>query len=132
MEFAGRLKESGKNLLTLGIPAIQLAKLVNMIDKGTITGRIAKSVADEMVIHPEKDCEQIVAENPDFSPVSDQGEIAAIVDKVLADHPQSIVDFKAGKDKAFGFLVGQVMKLSRGKASPTVVNEILNKRMAEK
>lgn len=132
VEFAGRLKESGKNLLTLGIPAIQLAKLVNMIDKGTITGRIAKSVADEMVIHPQKDCEQIVAENPDFSPVSDQGEIAAIVDKVLADHPQSIVDFKAGKDKAFGFLVGQVMKLSRGKASPTVVNEILNKRMAEK
>ncbi len=107
VEFAGRLKESGKNLLTLGIPAIQLAKLVNMIDKGTITGRIAKAVADEMVIHPQKDCEQIVAENPDFSPVSDQGEIAAIVDKVLADHPQSIVDFKAGKDKAFGFLVGQ-------------------------
>lgn len=131
VEFAGRLKESGKNLLTLGIPPIQLAKLVNMIDKGTITGRIAKDVADEMVANPQKDCEQIVAENPDFSPVSDQGEIAAIVDQVLAEHPQSIIDFKAGKDKAFGFLVGQVMKQTRGKAPPALVNELLNKRIKE-
>ena len=100
-----------------------------MIDKGTITGRIAKAVADEMVAHPQKDCEQIVAENPDFSPLSDQGELTAIVDKVLAEHPQSIVDIKAGKDKAFGFLVGQVMKQTRGKASPVVVNELLNKRI---
>lgn len=131
VEFSGRLKESGKNLLTLGIPPIQLAKLVNMIDKGVITGRIAKAVADEMVANPQKDCEQIVSENPDFSPVSDQGEIAAIIDKVLAEHPQSITDFKAGKDKAFGFLVGQVMKQTRGKASPTVVNDLLNKRINE-
>lgn len=129
VEFAGRLKESGKNLLSLGIPPVQLAKLVNMIDKGTITGRIAKAVADEMVMHPEKDCEQIVAENPDFSPVSDQGEISAIIDQVLAANPQSIADFKAGKDKAFGFLVGQVMKQTRGKASPAVVNDLLNKRI---
>ncbi len=54
VEFAGRLKESGKTLLTLGIPPEQLAKLVNMIDRGTITGRIAKQVADEMVLHPSK------------------------------------------------------------------------------
>lgn len=132
VEFAGRFKDSGKNLLSIGIPPIQLAKLVNMIDKGTITGRIAKAVADEMVLHPEKDCEKIVAENPDFSPVSDQAEIAAIVDKVIAEHPQSIIDFKAGKDKAFGFLVGQVMKQTKGKASPGIVNELLNKRIHNK
>ena len=131
VEFAGRLKESGKNLLTLGIPATQLAKLVNMIHKGTITGRIAKAVADEMVAHPEKDCELIVSENPDFSPVSDQSEIGTIIDKVLAENPQSIADFKAGKDKAFGFLVGQVMKQTRGKASPSVVNDLLNKRIGQ-
>ena len=129
VEFAGKLKESGKNLLTLGIPPTQLAKLVNMIDKGTITGRIAKAVADEMVLHPEKDCEKIVQENPDFNPLSDQHELAAIVDKILAEHPQSVVDIKAGKDKAFGFLVGQVMKQTRGKASPAVVNDLLNQRI---
>lgn len=130
VEFAGRLKESGKTLISLGIPPVQLAKLVNMIDKGTITGRIAKAVADEMVANPQKDCEQIVAENPDFSPVSDQGEIAAIVDKVIAEHPQSIIDIKAGREKALGFLVGQVMKQTRGKAPPAIVNELINKRIA--
>lgn len=102
-----------------------------MIHKGTITGRIAKAVADEMVAHPEKDCELIVSENPDFSPVSDQSEIGTIIDKVLAENPQSIADFKAGKDKAFGFLVGQVMKQTRGKASPSVVNDLLNKRIGQ-
>ncbi|MBS4165622.1 Aspartyl/glutamyl-tRNA(Asn/Gln) amidotransferase subunit B [Neochlamydia sp. AcF65] len=129
VEFAGRLKDSGKNLLTLGIPPIQLAKLVNMIDKGTITGRIAKTVADQMVAQPQMDCEKIVADNPDFKPVSDQGEIAAIVDRVLAQNPQSIADFKAGREKAFAFLVGQVMKETRGKAAPTVVNEMLKQRI---
>lgn len=132
VEFAGRLKESGKNLLSLGIPPIQLAKLVNMIDKGRITGRIAKSVADEMVEHPSHDCEQIVANNPDYNPVSDQVELAAIVDQVLTEHEQSVVDFKAGKDKAFGFLVGQVMKQTRGKASPSIVNDLLKQRIQAK
>lgn len=129
VEFAGRLKESGQTLISLGIPPIQLAKLVNMIDKGTITGRIAKDVADEMIANPLKDCEQIVAENPDFSPVSDKNEIETIVDQVLAANPQSIIDFKNGKDKAFGFLVGQVMKLTKGKASPVIVNELINEKI---
>jgi aspartyl-tRNA(Asn)/glutamyl-tRNA(Gln) amidotransferase subunit B len=129
VEFAGRLKESGKNLISLGIAPIQIAKLVNMIDKGTITGRIAKDVADEMVAHPEKDCEEIVDSNPDYSAVNDISEISTIVDQVVAENPQSIVDFKAGKDKAFGFLVGQVMKLTKGKASPAIVNELLNKKL---
>jgi aspartyl-tRNA(Asn)/glutamyl-tRNA(Gln) amidotransferase subunit B len=130
VEFAGRLKESGKTLLTLGIAPAQVAKLVNMIDSGTITGRIAKQVADEMVAHPDKDCEAIVAENPDYQPLHDQEEIAKLVDQVLAEHAQSVADFRAGRDKAFAFLVGQVMKLSRGKASPQVVNDLLKKKIS--
>lgn len=129
VEFAGRLKDTGKTLQTLGIAPLQVAKLVNMIDKGTITGRIAKQVADEMVAHPEKDCEAIVAENPDFQPLHDQGEIEKFVDQVLAANAQSVEDFRAGRDKAFAFLVGQVMKLSRGKASPQLVNDLLKKKM---
>ncbi|MCE5316779.1 MAG: Asp-tRNA(Asn)/Glu-tRNA(Gln) amidotransferase subunit GatB [Parachlamydia sp.] len=129
VEFAGRLKDSGKNLISLGIPASQLAKLVAMIDNGTITGRIAKQVADEMVLHPEKDCAAIVAENPDFQPLHDQGEIEKLVDQVLSENAQSVADFRAGRDKAFAFLVGQVMKLSRGKASPQVVNDLLKKKI---
>lgn len=131
VEFAGRFKDSGQSLLTSNIPPLHLAKLVNMIENGTITGKIAKLVADEMVLSPSLDPEEIVKANPDFSPVSDLSEIGALVDQVVAENPQSIVDFKAGKDKAFGFLVGQVMKLSRGKASPQIVNDLLNKKIQE-
>lgn len=129
VEFAGRYKESGKSIVTSGIPAAHVGKLVNMIDSNIINGKIAKSVADEMVQHPAKDPEAIVAENPDFKPMNDSGEIEKIVDEVLAANPQSIADFKAGRDKAFAFLVGQVMKLTRGKASPQLVNDLLKAKM---
>lgn len=128
VEFAGRLKESGKTLMSLGILPSHLAKLVNMIEKNQITGRIAKSVADDMVVHP-RDPEIIVRENPDYQPTSDIASIEPLVDQVLAENPQSVADFKAGREKAFAFLVGSVMKLTRGKASPQVVNELLHKKM---
>lgn len=129
VEFAGRYKESGKNLVTSGIPAAHVGKLITMIDQGIINGKIAKSVADDMVANPGLDPEEIVEKNPDYKPLNDLSEIEAFVDKVLSENSQSVEDFKAGKDKAFGFLVGQVMKLSRGKASPQVVNDLLNKKM---
>lgn len=129
VEFAGRLKESGKSVREIGIPSAQIAKLVNMIDKGTITGKIAKAVADEMLLHPEKDCEVIVRENPDFVPVHETATIEPIVDKVLAENSQSVIDYKAGKARAFDFLVGQVMKATKGKASPVAVHDLLTKKL---
>ncbi len=129
-EFSGRYKESGKTILDAGIPPNFVGKLVKMIDDKVITGRIAKSVADDMVAAPGKDPEEIVKANPDYQPVHDTGEIEILVDKVLAENPQSIQDFKAGRDKAFAFLVGQVMKLSRGKASPEIVNELLKSKIS--
>lgn len=130
-EFAGRYKDTGKTLLSCGIPSKHVAALINMIDGGTITGRIAKAVADDMVAQPGKDPGVIVSENPDYNPVHDQGEIEVLVDKVLAENAQSVVDFKAGRDKAFAFLVGQVMKLSKGKAAPNVVNELLKQKISK-
>lgn len=129
VEFAGRLKDTGKTILQTGIPASQVAKLVNMIDQGKITGKIAKSVADDMLANPAKDCEQIVAENPDYTPMHDQGELEQYVNQVIAENAQSVDDYKNGKDRAFGFLVGQVMKLSRGKASPGIVNDLLKQKL---
>lgn len=129
VEFAGRLKDSGKTLLEYGIPSAHVAKLVKMIDAGTITGRIAKAVADDMITAPGKDPEEIVKANPDYQPVHDTGEIGLLVDQVLAANPSSIADFRDGREKAFAFLVGQVMKLSRGKASPQVVNELLKEKI---
>jgi len=129
VEFAGRLKDTGKNLLNIGIPPHHLAKLVLLIEQGKITGRIAKSIADDMVASPGMDPEAIVHQNPDYQPVADVESIEPIVDEVLAANPQSIADYKAGRDKAFAFLVGQVMKQTRGKASPQVVNDLLRKKM---
>lgn len=128
-EFAGRLKETGKSIWETAITPEHVGKLIAMIEKGTINGRIAKDVADDMVAFPGKDPEVIVAENPDYQPVNDQGEIEKLVDDVLSKHQQSVDDFRNGKDKAFAFLVGQVMKLSRGKASPEIVNTLLKEKI---
>lgn len=127
IEFAGRLKE--KTLHTLGIPPSHVAKIVELIDKNKITGPIAKAIADEMVAKPGTDPETIIKNNPDYQPLDDIAAIEALVDQVLAAHPQSIEDFKKGRDKAFAFLVGQVMKLTRGKASPQIVNELIHKKI---
>jgi len=129
VEFAGRYKESGKSLLDSGIPPAHVAKLIQLIDQGKITGRIAKSVADDMVASPGVDPSAIVEKNPDYQPLDTTSSIEPIVDEVLAANPQSITDYKAGKGKAFEFLVGQVMKLSRGKASPQIVNELLRRKI---
>ena len=129
VEFAGRLKDTGKTIISVGIKPEHLATLVNLIDQGKITGKIAKSVADEMVARPGIDPSIIVAENPDYQPLNDQGEVEKYVDQVLAANMQSVIDYRAGRDKAFAFLVGQVMKLCRGKASPQLVNELLVDRI---
>lgn len=131
VEFTGRLKEQGKTWQSSGLKSLYIANLVKMIESGAITGKIAKLVADEMVLHPGKDSLLIVKENPDFQPVHDRKEIEPFVDQVLKENAQSIADFKAGKGRAFGFLVGQVMKLTQGKASPEVVNDLLQKKLAQ-
>jgi aspartyl-tRNA(Asn)/glutamyl-tRNA(Gln) amidotransferase subunit B len=129
VEFAGRLKDTGEDLISVGILPDHVASLVNLIDKGTITGKIAKSVADDMVNRPGKDPAEIVAENPDYQPLNDQSQIEGFVDQVIAANGQSVADYQAGREKAFAFLVGQVMKLCKGKASPQLVNELINQKI---
>lgn len=129
VEFSGRLKDTGKTILSVGIKPKQVGDLVNLIDKGTITGRIAKSVADDMVGNPGIDPAEIIAKNSDYQPLNDITEIEQYVDKVVSENHQSIIDYKSGRDKAFAFLVGQVMKLCRGKADPQKVNDLLKDRI---
>lgn len=130
IEFPGRLKELGKTIWSHGITSHHVAELVNLIDNGTITGKIAKSVADDMVKQPGTSPTEIVKANPDYQPLQETSEIEALIDQVLAENPTSVSDYKAGKTRAFGFLVGQVMKLSRGKASPEIVNKLLIKKIS--
>lgn len=131
VEFAGRLKESGQNVWNCGVEAHHVGSLVKLIDLGTITGKIAKLVADEMLKQPGKDPAEIVKESPAFQPLSDESEIEKIVDEVLAGNAQSVVDYKAGKEKALAFLIGQVMKATKGKASPPIVNRLLKAKIEE-
>lgn len=125
VEFAGRLKESGKLIYETEIPPESIATLINMIDDGTINGKIAKAIADEIVKNPERDPRKIVSENPDYQPMDNHAEIEAFVSQVIDENPQSIKDYKDGRDKAFAFLVGQVMRLSKGKAPPVLVNKLI-------
>jgi aspartyl-tRNA(Asn)/glutamyl-tRNA(Gln) amidotransferase subunit B len=129
IEFQGRLKEEGKPLTDVQITPQNVAKLVNMIDKQIITGKIAKSVADDMIELYGKDCELIVKENPNYQPLNDRNTILSIIDAVLLQNPDSLADFKNGKQRAFGFLVGQIMKATNGKACPNIVNEELKKKL---
>lgn len=132
VEFAGRLKETGKTVWACGISSTHIATLVNLIDQGKITGKIAKKVADEMIKHPGKNPEEIVGEDPEFQPVQDLTEIEVIVEKVLTENAPSVTDYLNGKAKAFAFLVGQVMKATQGKASPSLVNQLLQQKLEKR
>jgi len=106
----------------------QLAELVNLIDDGKISGRIAKTVFGLLLDSPRSPLE-IVAEQG-LEQVSNSGSLAGAVDEVLARHAKQVGDYRAGNDKVFGFLVGQVMKATGGKANPKMVNEILKRKLA--
>lgn len=125
VEFIGRLKEKNLSLEKSGLSSQNIAHLVALIDSGTITGRMAKEIADEMVAAPSKDPREIVEGNAKYKPLEDLSAIEPIVDAVLEANPQSIADYKEGRTKALAFLVGQVMKQTKGLASPEIVNRLI-------
>ena len=102
--------------------AEHLAKMIELIDKGTISSAIAKKVVVELFENP-KNPEEIIKEKG-WIQISDEGAIKEVVAKILEANPQSVADFKAGKDKALGFLVGQAMKETRGQANPQMLNKL--------
>ena len=102
--------------------AEELGKLVILIDKGTISSKIAKQVLEELFENP-KDPEDIIKEKG-WIQISDEGAIKEVVTKILEANPASIADYKDGKDRALGFLVGQAMKETRGKANPQLLNKM--------
>ena len=104
-----------------------LSKLINLISDGTISGKIAKTLFVEMS-KGDKDPKKIVEEKG-LKQQSDPKELEKIIDKVILDNPDNVQKYKSGKDKLFGFFVGQVMKVSSGKANPKIVNDILKKKL---
>ena len=101
---------------------IELAKTIELIDKGTISSAIAKKVVTELFENPE-DPQKIIEKNG-WIQISDEGAIKEVVLKILEANPQSVADYKGGKEKALGFLVGQAMKETKGKANPGMLNKM--------
>ena len=99
-----------------------LAELISLIEKGTISSAIAKKVLDKMFDEAKKP-EDIIKENG-WVQISDEGAIKQVVLKILEANPQSVADYKAGKEKALGFLVGQAMKETKGQANPQMLNQM--------
>ncbi len=116
------LKEAEMDPIEIPFDANQLAKLVILIDKGIISSSIGKKVLVELFENP-RDPETIIKENG-WIQISDEGAIKEVVLKILKANPQSIADYKAGKDRALGFLVGQAMKETKGKANPQMLNKM--------
>lgn len=122
-ELFGRLNKASMAFTESQIKASQLRDLVSLIEKGTISGKIAKQVFEDM-FETGNDPEKIV-ESKGLVQVSDEGEIKQIVQEVLDANPDSVEAYKGGKDKLLGFFVGQVMKKTGGKANPGIVNKII-------
>ena len=126
-DLSKHLNASNQIVVDSPVTPARLAGLLALIDKGTISGKIAKTVFEEMWATG-KDAETVVKEKG-LVQISDEGAIIAIVEAVIAAHPQSVADYQAGKEKAIGFLVGQIMKQTKGRANPELVNKLLKERI---
>jgi aspartyl-tRNA(Asn)/glutamyl-tRNA(Gln) amidotransferase subunit B len=109
------------------ISAKNLAKLINLIKNGTISGKIAKTIF-ELMMNGDKD-PQVIVEEKGLKQESDPKALEALIDKIIDDNREKAIEYKNGKEKLFGFFVGQAMKVSGGKANPQLINEILKKKL---
>tara|TARA_A100001015_G_C15016304_1_gene725695 strand:- start:889 stop:2361 length:1473 start_codon:yes stop_codon:yes gene_type:complete len=126
-ELFGALKKENLTLSNSPISPEHLGQLVSLISKGTISGKIAKDVFAEMMTS--KNSPSDIVKDKGLEQVSDDTEILKLIDKVISENKDKVNDYLGGKDKLFGFFVGQVMKLSQGKANPGIVNNLLKEKL---
>ena len=126
-ELFGALNKAGKTLADSLVSPASLGALVDLISDGTISGRIAKDVFAEMFetgrLAPD------IIEEKGLKQVSDSGAIEGLIDQVLAENQDKVEEYRSGKDKLFGFFVGQTMKISGGQANPAMVNQLLKEKL---
>ena len=127
-EVSKRLNAEGKTIEHSPVSARTLAALIGRIGDGTISHNAARQVFDALWDGQAAEVDAVI-EAKGLKQMDDSGALEAIVDEVVAANPKSVDEYRAGKDKAFNALVGQVMKASRGKANPAQVNELLKKRL---
>jgi len=122
-ELLRALKEDNREIADCPVTPALLAGMLKLVENGTISGKIAKTVFDEMYKTGKEPAK--IVEEKGLVQVSDTGAIEKIIDEVLAADPDKVADYRGGKEKLYGFFVGQIMKASKGKANPALVNEIL-------
>ena len=127
-DLAGALNRDGLDIVDSRIPAAGLAGLVTRIHDHTISGKIAKQVFEAMW-NGEGSADEVI-EKKGLRQITDTSAIEAVVDKVIADKPGQVAEYKAGKDKLIGYFVGQVMKETKGQANPGQVNKILKEKLS--
>lgn len=127
VELLGQLNRSSTELSQNPISAEHLGQLILRIQDGTISGRQAKQVFEAM--YQGEGSPDAIIEAKGLKQVSDTGALEAIIDAIIANNPGQVADYRSGKDKLFGFFVGQVMKESKGQANPTVVNDLLKAKL---
>ena len=127
-DLAYVLKNTGKEIENSPIPPGHLAALIRTLDSGEISGKIAKTVFEEMCRTSEEPA--IVIQRMGLVQVSDAASLSAVIDKILALNPKQLAEYRSGKTKVIGFFVGQVMKETKGQANPQVVNELLQKKLS--
>jgi len=126
-ELLGKLNAENKDIISSPVSSENLAEMIKLISDGTISGKIAKTVFEQMY-NTGKSASEIVKEQG-LVQISDEKEIEKLVGEAIAENQKAAAEFKAGKQQAIGALVGSVMKKSRGKANPKIVNEILKKKL---
>ncbi len=129
-DVSGYLNAEQKELADLPLTPESLAGMIKLIENGTISSKIAKAVFKELIEHG-GDAEQIVKEKG-LVQISDEGALLKIATEIIDANPQSVEDFKSGKAKAVGFLVGQMMKATKGQANPQMVNKILQEELKKR
>lgn len=127
-EILRKLKDTDCSIEDCPVTPSLLVELLTMIDSGEISGKIAKVVFDEMCDVGGKNPHKIVEEKG-LLQIKDESTLEKVVEEVLCENPDAVTSYKEGKQKLFGFLVGQVMKKTRGKANPQLVNELLHQRL---
>ena len=126
-DIAAYLKNNNQTINDIALKPETLAELVGLIDKGTISGKIAKEILPELLTKGGSAKELV--EKKGLIQISDTGEIEKIIDEVIANHPDELAKFRAGKTKLRGFFVGQVMKQTGGRADPKLTNQLLGKKL---
>ena len=128
-ELAAALNRDGLDIAASPVSSVQLAALVVRVRDGTLSGKLAKEVFDALWAGDPSGAVDAIIDKRGLKQISDSGAIEKLVDDVLAANSKQVEDYRAGKDKAFNSLVGQVMKASKGKANPAQVNEILKRKL---